>query len=407
MVIKLSLPALKCFLLKFAGYLSAGIILLALCCPVSASRVVSSDTTQLSAGVPVISEKQESSSHDQGSQTPALALNWMLAGFTAVDPKLVFESDSRIMSNGRLSWERIRLKGVTCDLEALTGFLECARENLNWDFNYRLLISSDANRGHLNFLVLDGFEVVIVANFAAVSFQPAPAPKSDRMQLAIVIDDLGRSLKNAARFAALPLPLTFAIFPKLRNSREVASYFTARHCDIILHVPMEPRDYPHQDPGPGALFMSMSEDQIEQEFIDDLEFLPGIIGVNNHMGSRLTADPQKMTLVMNVLKGRNLFFLDSRTIASSIAYRKATAAGIPALQRDVFLDNERDVAKIIEQFRVLVEIARIKKSAIGIGHPYPETLMALTRFSKIAESAGVEIVAVRKLLPYNGIAASQ
>ena len=153
--------------------------------------------------------------------------------------------------------------------------------------------------------------------------------------------------------------------------------------------------------------MTMHEGQLKQEFIEDLEFLLGIIGVNNHMGSRLTADPQKMTQVMDVLKGRGLFFLDSRTIASSVAYRQAQTAGIPALQRDVFLDNERNVVKIIEQFRVLIEIARIKKSAIGIGHPYPETLKALSRFPQIAESDGIEMVAVRKLLPYNGVAASR
>ena len=331
----------------------------------------------------------------------------MLDGLTAVDPKLVFESDCRVIYDDRSALERVWLKGVACDLEALTGFLERARTNLDWDFKYRLLISSDANRGRLDFLILDGFEVVVVANFTVARFQPVPVPANDRPQLAIVIDDLGRSLENAARFAALPLPLTFAVFPKLRNSRKVAGYFVAQHCDIMLHMPMEPRDYPHQDPGPGALFMTMPEGLLKQEFVEDLESLPGIIGVNNHMGSRLTADPRKMNQVMDVLKGRGLFFLDSRTIASSVAYRQAQAAGIPALQRDVFLDNERHVTKIVEQLRVLIEIARIKKSAIGIGHPYPETLKALSRFPKIAESAGVEIVAVRKLLPYNGTAASQ
>jgi len=406
MTSKLSLSVLKGVLFKLAGYLSVGIILLLWGCPAAVGQVESSETPQLSAPVAVLAGKLESLL-DKRPQTSTLAVNWLLEGFIAVDPKLVFESDFRVTHNGRSVRERIWLKGVTCDLEALTGFLERTRANLKWDFNYSLLISSDANRGRLDFLVLDGFEVVVVANFTVARFQPVPVPGNDRPQLAIVIDDLGRSLENAARFAALPLPLTFAVFPKLRNSRKVAGYFVAHHCDIMLHMPMEPRDYPHQDPGPGALFMTMHEGQLKQEFAEDLEFLPGIIGVNNHMGSRLTADPRKMTQVMDVLKGRGLFFLDSRTIASSVAYRQAQVAGIPALQRDVFLDNERDVAKIIEQFRILIEIARIKKSAIGIGHPYPETLKALSRFPKIAESAGIEIVVVRKLLPYNGVAASQ
>ena len=223
-------------------------------------------------------------------------------------------------------------------------------------------------------------------------------PEPNRPQLAIVIDDFGQSLESAENFASLPISLTFAVFPKLYNSRKVARYFIDRQCDIMLHMPMEPCNYPAQNPGPDALLSCMSEGQMRRVFVECLESLPGIIGVNNHMGSYLTADSQKMAQVMDILKSRNLFFLDSRTIASSVAYKSAIAAGIPALQRDVFFDNVRDVDEIVEQFETLIEIARVKRSAIGIGHPYPETLKALALLPKIAESAGVEIVAIRKLL---------
>ncbi len=398
--------ALKYFLLKSAGYLSVAIILLFSGCPgFGGSRISISFAAQPSANVAEVAVKSRPQTEKLETRSPEPALSWLLDGLAAVDPQLVFNRSSRVMHNGRLSWKRIWLKGVAGKPEALAGFLERARENFSWNFNYRLLFSSDASRGNLNFLVLDGLEVVVVASFTAATPEPEPRPGSKRPRLAIVIDDLGRSLENAARFAALPLPLTFAVFPKLHNSRKVARYFIDRNRDIMLHMPMEPRAYPAQNPGPGALLMSMNEAQLKKEFTACLKYLPGIIGVNNHMGSRLTTDPQKMAQVMDVLKGWHLFFLDSLTIAGSVAYRQAQAAGIPALQRDVFLDNERDVAKIIEQLQVLIEIARIKKSAVGIGHPYPETLTALARFPEIAASAGVEIVAIRKLLPAYELAA--
>ncbi len=331
-------------------------------------------------------------------QDPVAALDRLLEALVVSDPGLTVSESSRVMYNGRLSWKRVLLKGFSSDIGRLAAALESSRKTLIQKFNYQLLLNSEPDRGNLSFLLIDGFEVVVVANFAAFVKKSDQKPESRLPQLAIVIDDLGRSLESAADFAALDIPLTFAVFPKLPESRAVAEYFTSRQRDIMLHMPMEPRDYPVQDPGPGAIFMAMNDHEVRRILGGDLESVPGIIGVNNHMGSRLTADPQKMAQVMAALKGRNLFFLDSRTIADSVAYKSAVRVGIPALQRDVFLDNERNVDIILEQFRVLIEIAKVKGEAIGIGHPYPETLRALSQFTEIAESAGVEIVPVRNFL---------
>lgn len=333
-----------------------------------------------------------------GLQDPGAALIWLLQELSVSEPGLIYTESSRLMHNGRLSWRRIILQGACRGIGALTDILEASRQTLMQKFNYQLLLSSDPDRGDLTFLLVDGSEVVVVANFTAAGVKSDLQPELKLPQLAIVIDDLGRSLESAADFAALDIPLTFSVFPKLHESRAVAEYFTSRKRDIMLHMPMEPRDYPAQDPGPGAIFMAMNDHEVRHILSDDLKSVPGIIGVNNHMGSRLTADPQKMAQVMATLKGRDLFFLDSRTIADSVAYKSAVKAGIPALQRDVFLDNERNVGDILEQFRVLVEIAKVKGEAIGIGHPYPETLRALSRVAEIAETAGVEIVPVRKFL---------
>ena len=326
------------------------------------------------------------------------ALAGMEKRVVACQPPIVVSRHLEIMRSGSHEWSRVKMQGECHDLDFLEQVLEAEKEVLVRDFNLRILAHLDRSAGALNFLIIDGEEVVVVGSFAAPSQEPILEEEPRRPQLAIVIDDMGHNLESAAAFTALPLPLTFAIFPFLKNSLKVASHFADHHRDIILHAPMEPRGYPLVNPGPGALLSSMGDKEAVSVFLEDLQFIPGIIGVNNHMGSRLTTDPQKMALVMETLKGRNLFFLDSRTIADSVAYKKAVEAGIPALQRDIFLDNVPDVKHITEQFRALVEIAKVKGSAIGIGHPYPETAAVLGTLSEMADQAGVEIVALRELV---------
>lgn len=327
-----------------------------------------------------------------------IVLNRLDEKLLSCQPAIVINQRWEAMHNGSHEWDRARFQGEYQELETLMPVLISYKELLAKDFNLRVLLHIDRNSGAFNLLILDGEEVVAIGSFIASIKEPISTPVVVRPQLAIVIDDMGHSLKSAAVFTALPLPLTFAVFPLLKNSLKVASHFIDHHRDIMLHTPMEPRGYPSVDPGPGALFISMGDKEISSVFLEDLQFIPGIIGVNNHMGSRFTEDPQKMALVMDVLKGRNLFFLDSRTIADSIAYKKAIEAGIPALQRDIFLDNVQDVEHIIEQFQALIEVARIKGSAIGIGHPYPVTATALGKLPEMASQAGVEIVAVRELV---------
>ncbi len=384
--------------LKVVAGLSAAIFLLGLGYLIGRQRFsvkpavpVSENQASILAKEPPVKEKL---------RDPGAALSWLLTALRSGAPGLRYAESSRIMSNGRLSWKQLQLKGFSDDIKKTAAILESARKALARKFNYQLLLACDLERGKLNFLLLDGFAVVVVADFVAadLNLNPEPPTAARRPRVAIVIDDLGRSMQSAADFADLDLPLTFAVFPKLPESRAVAEFFTSRQRDIMLHLPMEPRDYPQQDPGPGAVFMTTDEPELRRRLLNDIASVPGIIGINNHMGSRLTEDPRKMAQVMAVIKGRGLFFLDSRTIADSVAYQSAVKAGIPALQRDVFLDNERSVAMILEHFQVLIEIARVKGYAVGIGHPYPETLQALSRVKEIAQAAGVEIVPVRKLI---------
>ncbi len=356
------------------------------------SALPTPESSRLAVSQPVVESHQ-----GRGRESLEKVLSRLERQLAVCQPSIVVSRDWELMRNGSHEWTRVRLQGECQDITALRQVLEPCEAFLAREFNLRFLAHLDKNGGTLDLLILDGDKVVVVGSFVLKSEKLALQPDPSRPYLAIVIDDLGRSLESAAAFAALPLPLTFAVFPLLGNSLAVASYLVDHQRDIMLHAPMEPRGYPAVDPGPGALFSSMGEDELNAVFVKDLQFLPAIVGVNNHMGSHLTADSQKMTQVMKILKGRNLFFLDSRTSAESVAYKSAVAAGIPALQRDVFLDNVQDVDHIIEQLRALIEVAKVKGSSIGIGHPYPETVTALALLPEMASRAGVEIVPLREL----------
>ncbi|MBN2232538.1 MAG: divergent polysaccharide deacetylase family protein [Deltaproteobacteria bacterium] len=220
-------------------------------------------------------------------------------------------------------------------------------------------------------------------------------------RVAIIIDDMGMNVDIARRLADIPAALTFSVFPFASRSVETAALLRERRRYVMLHLPMEPHGYPEIDPGPGALLVDMTDVRCVQLLDSALEAFPGIAGINNHMGSRLTEDEHKMTLVMRFLAARSRphFFVDSRTSAASVAYETACREHVAALQRDVFLDNIRDPQYITAQLEKLLAIAGLRRTAVGIGHPYPETVAALARLPELCERAGVEVVPVNELLP--------
>ncbi len=200
---------------------------------------------------------------------------------------------------------------------------------------------------------------------------------SDRRPLvAIVIDDMGYDKVVGQRFLDLDLELSFAFLPKAPHAKKLAEIARQHGRDVLLHLPMEPLDR-RFDPGPGALYTSMSGREIKAVLDDDLFALPAIIGVNNHMGSRFTAHKAGMVSVLKVVYEKKLFFLDSMTSADSVAYKTAVKMGIKTGRRQVFLDNEKDRIKIRAQIVHLVELARENGEAIAIGHPFMETYEAL------------------------------
>ena len=202
---------------------------------------------------------------------------------------------------------------------------------------------------------------------------PRPPLPEKLPKVAIIIDDLGYDTTIADKFAQLDAVLTFSILPYSPYQKKIAGKARARGFDVMLHLPMEPEEYPRIDPGPGALLTTMSPDELIRQLKADLDCIPHIRGVNNHMGSRLTADSDRMNQVFSVLKQRGLFFIDSRTTAGTRSDQSARLFKMPFAQRDVFLDHVNDPDHVRRQIRKLIRFAQIHGEAIGIGHPHPVT----------------------------------
>lgn len=209
----------------------------------------------------------------------------------------------------------------------------------------------------------------------------AEAPRTldnGKPRLALLIDDMGYLHNLGQELINLDLNLSFAILPFTDHAHSLMELAHARNREILLHLPMEANS-DKWDPGPGALTTAMSSRSIKAQVRKNLEDIPYATGVNNHMGSKFTRNNEAMSAALAPLKARNLFFLDSVTIAGSVAYNEAKALNIKTGRRDVFIDNEQDEAKIKAQLERLVKIAQKHGSAIGIGHPYPATIATLKK----------------------------
>jgi polysaccharide deacetylase 2 family uncharacterized protein YibQ len=225
-----------------------------------------------------------------------------------------------------------------------------------------------------------------------------PPIRPPRPRLAIVVDDLGTDKQIAEEFLRLDASLTFSILPFQSHSRRIAQKAHAKGREIILHLPMEPRGFPLKDPGKGALFVAMSERELLRQLRKDLDAVPFIAGVNNHMGSRFMEHGVSVRLVLGELKKRGLFFLDSRTTAKTQGYQIARELALLAGERDIFLDNENDEQDIRAQLEGLIRLARDHGTAVGICHPYPATVTALKGMISKIKAAGIRIVPLSQAL---------
>ncbi|HEU5299043.1 MAG TPA: divergent polysaccharide deacetylase family protein [bacterium] len=221
--------------------------------------------------------------------------------------------------------------------------------------------------------------------------EPRPARPQPAGRLAVIFDDAGGSLEDLDEIIALARPVTVAVLPGLRYSREVAERARAAGLEVFLHLPLEPEDGA-KAMGPGGIAVAMSDAEIEASVRNSVAGVPGIVGVNNHMGSRGTADPRVMRAVLRVVKEENLIFVDSVTSSRTVAGRVAAEMGIRSASRHVFLDNEDDPAVIRAQLRRALTLARRSGGAVAIGHASRLTAQVLREMLDEFDTAGIELV---------------
>lgn len=215
-------------------------------------------------------------------------------------------------------------------------------------------------------------------------------------RVAFIIDDFGNSLESARPFLNVPFPVAISVLPRLPYSNTLASLAKKSGKTVLLHLPLEAVEK-NELLGPGALLTSMDDHALKAALEADLDSVPGALGINNHMGSKGSADPRLARIVALTARTRKLFVIDSVTSAGSILFDQAREAGVPTDKREVFLDNNTKEEAIAKQVEELVRIARKKGKAIAIGHPHPQTLKVLEKMIPRLEKKGVRVVPLSQL----------
>ena len=225
---------------------------------------------------------------------------------------------------------------------------------------------------------------------AALVDKPAPSLET-KPRIAIVIDDLGIDKARTARTIRLKGPLTLSFMTYATGLKKQTQAARQAGHELWMHIPMEPGST-DIDPGPNVLLTGIPEQELLTSLKWNLDQFSGYVGINNHMGSRFTADLAGMTLVMKELKKRNLFFLDSVTSGKTVGRRAAKSVGVPFIVRNVFLDHLDDVAGIQKRLQEVERLARKAGIAVAIGHPREATLLALLPWLEKIESRGFRLI---------------
>lgn len=233
---------------------------------------------------------------------------------------------------------------------------------------------------------------------------PKPSPRGGTAadpwsgpKLAIILDDLGSDRGAAAAIVALPYPLTISILPHHEYSAEIAREAERRGYQVLLHLPMQ--SIANEKPEVQELHPGMPAAEVSALVEEFLQNVPGVVGVNNHQGSEATSNAALMSELMPVLGEHQLFYVDSRTTAATVAYETAQSFGVPSAFRNVpFLDDVPQVAAVRRQVELALRGAREKGEAIAIGHAHPATLRALREVLPAAQAQGVRLVFASELV---------
>lgn len=248
---------------------------------------------------------------------------------------------------------------------------------------------------------------LIVTSLALIF--PLSAKADPTAFVAIIIDDLGYSLRQGTRALGLPGDITYSILPYTSNSRLLAIQANRSGREVMLHLPME--NELGRNIGPNGLTSSLAKTEFVGALHKALAEVPFVSGINNHMGSYLTQQPEQMRWLMDEISNTDFYFVDSLTTPMSVASDIAQQNRVLESSRDIFLDNTRSFYAIDQSFRHLIRLAKSNGTAIAIGHPYSKTLAYLEIALPLLEEEGIQLVSASRLLslraarlPQNSIA---
>lgn len=241
----------------------------------------------------------------------------------------------------------------------------------------------------LTLIPVGGLLAILVWSFVALNVRfPLPSSHKSkplaqaqmmparRGRIVLILDDVGFDHQPVDEATRIDRNLNFSVLPNAPHAAQVATMLHARGFEVLCHLPMEPEHYPNVSPGPGAVLTTMSDDEIARTTIANVQSVPYARGVNNHMGSRATADRRVMTSVLAALP-EDMYFIDSKTTSASVAASLAKQMSIRAASRNVFLDDEETEPAVRRQLKELAHEANTRGIAIGIGHMYPVTIRVL------------------------------
>ncbi|MEI8217688.1 MAG: divergent polysaccharide deacetylase family protein [Elusimicrobiota bacterium] len=232
-----------------------------------------------------------------------------------------------------------------------------------------------------------------------VIFMPASASSaSAHKRFAMVIDDIGYT-RDLSAFTDLGIPITFAVMPYELYSRRIAQDLTQKKMPYILHLPMEPEAYPKIDPGKAAVMTAMNAEEIKHKFLSDLATVPGVVGVSNHMGSRFSANAEKMRILLSLVKAQKLFYFDSYTTPHSVAGSVARELHLASATNQLFVDEKDDAVYMQRQFDDILKKFQKLDRFIAIGHIQKKNLPAvLKHYIPLFKAQGIEFVYLPALI---------
>lgn len=225
-------------------------------------------------------------------------------------------------------------------------------------------------RKHYRFLAscMTFLVVIYVGVSAGGSAAAASESPSNHKRMAIIIDDVGNDMKGTAEILAIPVKLTVAVMPFLPTTKKDAIAAHEKGMDVIVHMPMEPKKGRPEWLGPGAITSNLTDEEVRERVEKAIDDVPHAIGMNNHMGSKITSDKRIMSIVLDVCKERGLFFVDSRTNFRSVVGELAISKNMPPVGNDVFLDDQNSKQHIRKQMDLAAQHAIDKDRCVVIGH---------------------------------------